>query len=116
MDQGQVDKVGAGLVGGAKALAGFVHDPVVQVQADQEWFGEPVLKVGPVLEEPVVEVAAGLDRLRCAGEDLLCPGEVLLSGGVLAPRRCGGQGRSGHRWSSSALVYSASTASSETRV
>jgi len=37
MDQAQVDKVGAGLVGGAKALAGFVHDPVVQVQADQEW-------------------------------------------------------------------------------
>src|SRR5258708_37412943 len=88
MDQAQVDKVGAGLGGGAKALAGFVHDPVVQVQADQEWFGEPVLKVGPVLEEPVVEVAAGLGPLWGARGDLLCPGEGILSWGVAAPRRC----------------------------
>src|SRR5258708_22025837 len=112
MDQAQVDKVGAGLGGGAKALAGFVHDPVVQVQADQEWFGEPVLKVGPVLEQPVIEVAAGLYRPPVAGEDLLFPRRVLLPWGGLAPRPCRRSRRGGRPALSRALGYFSPSGSS----
>lgn len=105
--QREVGEVGACVVGGPGALAGLVSNASVQVQADQQRLGEPVLQVRPVLEEAVVEVAAGLDRCRSVSERRPDPGEVLLPRRVtpaVAWFRGGCEGERGHRLFSNARV------------